>query len=155
MHLFPHRYEVNLTGGADGYASMSTTGVPPLLTAPPLQFDGPGDAWSPEHLLLASVQACFLFTLRAVARRMNVTFNSVEINAAGTVHRLAGVTRFGEIVLRPTISVDASVSDEVVTQLLDTTAKNCLVSASLSAPVRLEPVIVHADAPRELVTHAA
>ena len=129
MHLFPHRYEVNLAGGAEGYASLCTTGVPPLLTAPPLQFDGPGDAWSPEHLLLASVQGCFAFTLRAVARRMNVTVNALEINAAGTVHRLAGVARFGEIVLRPIISVDASVSHEVVTELLDATAKASLISA--------------------------
>ena len=155
MHLFPHRYEVNLASGADGYASLSTTGVPPLLTALPLQFDGPGDAWSPEHLLLASVQGCFVFMLRAVARRMNVTVNSLDVTAVGTVHRLAGVARFGEIVLRPTISVDASVSDEVVTELLDTAAKASLISASLSAPVHLEPVIVHADAPRGLVSHAA
>jgi uncharacterized OsmC-like protein len=30
-------------------------------------FDGPGDAWSPENLLLAAVQSCFLFTFQAVA----------------------------------------------------------------------------------------
>jgi hypothetical protein len=33
-------------------------------SAPPLDYDGPG-AWSPEHLLLAAVETCFLFTLRA------------------------------------------------------------------------------------------
>ena len=44
-------------------------GVPELRTAPPLDFDGPGDAWSPEQLLLAAVEeACFLLTFRSVAQ---------------------------------------------------------------------------------------
>lgn len=73
MKPLPHRYEVRLAGGPSGYAELSTSGVPNLQVAPPADYDGPGDAWSPEHLLLASVQACFLFTLRAAhaTRRWN------------------------------------------------------------------------------------
>ena len=157
MHLFPHRYEVKLAGGAHGYAELSTIGAPPLATAPPLQFDGPGDAWSPEHLLLASVQACFLFTLRAIARKRSVAFHSLELDAVGTVHRLAGVTRFAEIVLRPTIRIDAGVGQEVVTQLLSETAKACLVSASLATPIRIYPDVVRvpdADEPNSKMNGA-
>jgi organic hydroperoxide reductase OsmC/OhrA len=66
MKPLPHEYEVHLTGGLTGYAQVSATGIPELRTAPPADYDGPGDAWSPEHLL-ASIQTCFLFTLRASA----------------------------------------------------------------------------------------
>jgi len=66
MKALPHHYEVHLTGGPSGYAELSTSGAPVLRAAPPVEFDGPGDAWSPEHLLLASVQTCFLLTLRAI-----------------------------------------------------------------------------------------
>ena len=59
MKPLPHQYDVDLTGGPSGYAELSTTGVPRLQTAPPAEYDGPGDAWSPEHLLLASVQRAF------------------------------------------------------------------------------------------------
>jgi organic hydroperoxide reductase OsmC/OhrA len=41
---------------------VTADGLPDLRSAPPLGFDGPGDAWSPEHLLLAAVETCFLFT---------------------------------------------------------------------------------------------
>lgn len=74
MKTLPHRYHVHLTGGPSGYAQLSTPGIPQLRTAPPADYDGAGDAWSPEHLLLASVQTCFLFTLRAIARVSKLEF---------------------------------------------------------------------------------
>jgi len=105
MKPLPHHYDVHLTGGPSGYAQLSTAGVPELRTAPPVDYDGPGDAWSPEHLLLASVQACFLFTLRAIARLSKVEFLALDLDASGTVDRQDGVTRFTEIVLRPKLTV--------------------------------------------------
>jgi len=65
---FPHRYDVRLDGGPAGYADVSADGLPSIRMEAPTTYDGPGDAWSPEHLLLASVEACFLLTFRAVAR---------------------------------------------------------------------------------------
>src|SRR5678816_3388011 len=101
MKPLPHRYDVHLTGGPTGHASVRSSTLPALRTAPPPEYGGPGDAWSPEHLLLASVQSCFLFTLRAIARASQVAFVSLDMAAAGTVNRSDGVTRFTEIVLRP------------------------------------------------------
>ena len=87
MTKLPHHYDVHMAGGPSGYADLCTTGVPVLRAAPPVEYDGPGDAWSPEHLLLASLQACFLFTLRALARISRVEFTSLQLDAAGTVDR--------------------------------------------------------------------
>ena len=67
MKPLPHLYEVTLKDGPGGYATVFAGGPPELRMAPPVEFDGPGDAWSPEQLLVASVESCFLFTLRAVA----------------------------------------------------------------------------------------
>jgi hypothetical protein len=50
MKPLPHHYDVHLSGGPSGCAELSTLGVPALRTAPPAHDDGPGDAWSPEHL---------------------------------------------------------------------------------------------------------
>lgn len=141
MKPLPHRYDVSLTGTPLGYAQVSTAGVPELRVAPPQAFDGPGDAWSPEHLLLASVQACFLFTLRAVARMSKLEFEALELDAVGTVDRQNGTTRFTEIVLRPTLTVHAGTDPERAIQVLRKSEKACLVSASLSTPIRLEAAI--------------
>ena len=141
MKPLPHQYDVRLTGGSSGYAQLSTTGAAELRTAPPLDYDGPGDAWSPEHLLLASVQACFLFTLRAIARVSKMEFTTLELDAEGTVDRQDGVTRFTDIVLRPRLTVPPGTDRERALHLLEKSEKTCLVSASLSTPIRLEPEI--------------
>ena len=145
MKPLPHDYHVLLTGGPSGYATVSTPGIPDLRTAPPVDFDGPGDAWSPEHLLLAAVQSCFLFTLRAIARASKVDFVSLELDATGIVDRQEGVVRFTSIVLRPRIVVSSGTDRERALRILEKSEKQCLVSASLATPIRLEPEITEAS----------
>jgi peroxiredoxin-like protein len=142
MKPLPHHYDVRLSGGAAGYAALAAPGTPELKSAPPLDFDGPGDAWSPEHLLLAAVGSCFFFTVRAVAKASKIDFVSLDVSAEGTVDRQAGVTRFTEIVLRPRLTLPPGTDRSRARRLLERSEKSCLVSASLAAPVRLEPEIV-------------
>ena len=141
MKPLPHVYTAQLSGGFDGYAAVSAAGVPELRTAAPADFDGPGDAWSPEQLLMAAVETCFLFTLRAVARASKVEFTSLQLTGEGTVDRKDGATRFTEIVLRPRLSLPAGGDREKAMRVLEKSEKACLVSASLSTPLRIEPEI--------------
>jgi peroxiredoxin-like protein len=120
---------------------LSSAGIPDLSAAAPADYDGPGDAWSPEHLLLGAVQACFLLTLRAIARAAKVDFLSLDMDATGTVDRQNGITRFTEIVLRPRLRVSAGTDRERALHILEKAEKHCLVSASLSTPIRMEPEI--------------
>jgi peroxiredoxin-like protein len=142
MKPLPHRYDVRLSGGPTGYATVSAEGVPDLRAAPPADFDGPGDAWGPEHLLLAAVETCFLFTLRAVAQASRVEFTALEVAAEGTVDRRDGVTRFAEIVLRPRLTLAPGGDRTRALRVMEKSEKACLVSASLATPIRLEPEIV-------------
>jgi organic hydroperoxide reductase OsmC/OhrA len=144
MKPLPHRYDVRLTGGPAGYAALSAPGMPELKSAPPLDYDGPGDAWSPEHLLLAAVEACFLFTLRAVAKASKIEFLTLDLASEGTVDRQEGVPRFTEIVLRPRLTVPPGTDPDRALWVLQKSEQACLVSASLSTPVRLEPELVTA-----------
>jgi organic hydroperoxide reductase OsmC/OhrA len=146
MKPLPHDYEVNLTGGAQGYATISAVGLPELTAAPPREFDGPGDAWSPEHLLLASVTACFLFTFRAVAQASRAEFVDVDARTGGQVTRAGGVTRFSEIVVRATVTAAPDSNVELLQRAIDRTTAHCLVSSSLVTPVRVEAVIRAAGA---------
>lgn len=142
MKPLPHRYEVGLTGGPTGYATLRVPGVPELASAPPRDFDGPGDAWSPEHLLLAAVETCFLFTLRAVAQASRLEFLSLELSGEGTVDRREGRMRFTEIILRPRLRLPAGADEDKARRVMEKSEKGCLVTASLAVTVRLEPEIV-------------
>ena len=142
MKPLPHLYDVRLAGGPAGYATVTVEGAPALRSAPPLDFDGPGDAWSPEHLLLAAVETCFLFTLRAVAHASRIEFTALELSATGTVDRTDGVMRFTEIVLRPKLTLPPGADRDRALRALDKSERTCLVTASLSTPIRLEPEVV-------------
>jgi peroxiredoxin-like protein len=139
MKPVPHRYEVGLTGGAKGYAALTAAGLASLPAAPPVEFDGPGDAWSPEQLLLAAVGSCFLFTLRAVAQASRVDFISLELATEGTVDRRDGALCFTEIVLRPRLLIPAGSDRQRASRVLERAKTACLVSASLSTTIRIEP----------------
>jgi peroxiredoxin-like protein len=142
MTPLPHHYDVQLSGGPNGYATVATSGLPNLTSAPPPAFDGPGDAWTPEHLLLAAVETCFLFTFRAVAKHADIAFAKLDLSSEGIVDRQDGRTRFTEIVLRPRLTVATGTDMHRVRSALEKTERACLVSASLSTPVRVEPQYV-------------
>ena len=145
MKPLPHDYEVYLTGGPQGYATNSAAGPSDLTTAPPPEYDGPGDAWSPEQLLLAAVNSCFLFTFRAVAHASRVDFLDVDARAWGSVSKVDGVVRFSEIVVRATVTAAPGGNIDALRRAIDKTASHCLISSSLAVPVRVEAAI-HAAA---------
>ena len=142
MKPLPHLYEVSLKDGPGGYATLSAGGPPELRMAPPVEFDGPGDAWSPEQLLVASVESCFLFTLRAVAAAARLEYASIHITGEGLLQRKEGTVRITEIVLRPILGLRAGSDPAQAAKVLERSAKLCFLSASLAAAVRLEPRIL-------------
>jgi peroxiredoxin-like protein len=142
MKPLPHLYEVALSGGPNGYATLLADGAPPLRSAPPTDFDGPGDAWSPEHLLLAAVETCVMFTFRAIAQASKFDFLSLDLSGSGTVDRKDGATRFTEIILKPRLTLPKDADPERARRMLEKGKKACLVTESLSVSVRLEAKIV-------------
>ena len=54
MQELPHRYVVSAAAGADGDVELTAAGLPALVSAPPAEFGGSGDRWSPETLLTVS-----------------------------------------------------------------------------------------------------
>lgn len=141
MKPLPHDYDVDLIGGPQGYATVSAAGLADVTVAPPPEYGGPGDAWSPEHLLLASVSSCFMFTFRAVAKASHADFLDVEARTWGSVAKVDGAVRFADIVVRVTVTAAPGSSIELLRRAIDKTASRCLVTSSLAVPVRVEATI--------------
>jgi peroxiredoxin-like protein len=142
MKPLPHLYEARLSGGPTGYATVSVSGLPDLTVAAPADWGGPGDSWSPEHLLIAAIESCFLLTLRAVARASKVEFASLKVFVSGAIDRKDGVTRFTEVVLRPVMTIPAGTDRERALRVMEKAEKSCLITSSLSTPVRLEAEVL-------------
>ena len=83
-----------------------------------------------------------MFTFRAVARASKFDYSSLDLSGSGTVDRKEGTTRFTEIVLRLRLTLPNGADPERAKRMLEKGKNACLVTASLSVPVRLESEIV-------------
>jgi organic hydroperoxide reductase OsmC/OhrA len=142
MHPYPHHYTVQARAEAAGDVDLSAEGLPTLHTAPPAEFDGPGDRWSPETLLCAAVADCFVLSFRAVARASKLDWNGLECRVAGTLDRVEGKTHFTDIVVHATLRVPSGTDQDRATRLLEKAEHVCLISNSLVARRRLDPAVV-------------
>jgi organic hydroperoxide reductase OsmC/OhrA len=97
MESYPHYYSVDASARASGSVVLSAAGLPPLQTAPPAQFDGPGDLWSPETLFVAAAADCFVLTFRAIARASNFSWTALRCDAEGRLDRTDGTDRFTQL----------------------------------------------------------
>jgi organic hydroperoxide reductase OsmC/OhrA len=126
MKPLPHIYRVNLAEETGSYALLSDAGLPELRTAPPADFDEPGDAWSPEHLLLAAVESCFLFTFHAVAQASQLSFKALKLSGEGIVNRLEGAARLSAIVLRATLRIASAKDRDRAMRILEKKRRSLL-----------------------------
>ena len=128
MHPYPHHYTVQARAEATGDVEISAEGLPTLRTAPPVEFDGPGDRWSPETLLCAAVADCFVLSFRAIARASKLDWTGLECRVEGTLDRVEGKSRFTEVVVHATLRVPGGVDQERATRLLEKAEQSCLIS---------------------------
>jgi len=142
MHPYPHRYTVQARAEATGDVDLDAEGLPTLKTAPPVEFDGPGDRWSPETLLCAAVADCFVLSFRAVARASKLDWQALEASVEGKLDRIEGKSRFTGIVVRATLRVPAGTDHQRAEKLMEKAEQVCLISNSLLAERRLEATVV-------------
>ncbi len=145
MHEFPHHYRVDAEGGVEGSILVSAENLPTINSAPPAEFDGPGDQWSPEHMLTASVANCFILTFRAVARASKVEWHDLEVNVTGTLDRVDRVMKFTAFTVHATLAVPEGTDPEKARRAMEKAESACLVTASLTAETHLEAEVVVGD----------
>jgi uncharacterized OsmC-like protein len=142
MQEFPHKYVVTAAGPAEGDVAVTSQGLPALVTASPAEFGGPGDRWSPETMLVASVADCFVLTFRAVARAMKLPWDSIACEVEGTLDRVERVTQFTAFTVRATLTVLPGADVDQAHRALEKSERGCLITSSLKAAVHLETKVL-------------
>jgi organic hydroperoxide reductase OsmC/OhrA len=133
MQDYPQVYRVSASAAAEGEVLGSAEGLPSLALLPPKQFDGPGDHWSPETLLIASVAGCFVLSFRAVAKASHFPWTALDVAAEGRLEKVERVTRFSRMKLRVRLTVPADSDHERARRLLEKAESVCLVSNTLNS----------------------
>jgi organic hydroperoxide reductase OsmC/OhrA len=138
MRPYPHHYEVEATADAEVPVALTSGALPAIETAPPEEFDGPGDRWSPETLLVGAVADCFVLTFRAIARASGLAWTSLSATASGTLDRVEGGARFTAMHVDASLTVPAGVDEARARRLLEKAERGCLITRSLNCPTALE-----------------
>lgn len=132
---FPHEYRAVLNWKEERSAVLSGAEQPVILGGPPPQFDGSPTLWSPEELLLSSVQLCLMTTFLSLAVKRKVEVSSYRSVIVGVLDKSADGLRFTKIRLK--VDLKSKTSHEAAREVLQTAKKYCLISRALNVPVEL------------------
>ena len=141
----PHRYRVKGTGRITGDVELTAERLTMLQSASPAEFDGPGDRWSPETLLVGAVADCFILTFRAIAKASRLFWISLDCDVTGTLDRVDRVMQFTRFDIAAHLVVAAGEDTDRARQALEKAERNCLISSSLRGSIVLDAMVEIAE----------
>ena len=145
MQNLPHHYAVAATASTEGNVDLTSPGLERIESAAPAEFGGPGNHWSPETLLVASVADCFILSFKAIARASKMDWLSLSCDVEGILDRVDRVTQFTEFRLRVVLVVPEGTDEQKAMRLLDKSERSCLITNSLSSEMHLDAAVRFAD----------
>jgi uncharacterized OsmC-like protein len=137
MQDLPHLYRVSTSGGPEGDLLILAEDVEAMLAAPPPEFGGPRDRWSPETLLVASVSSCFVLSFRAIARASRLPWTSLEVHTEGKLERVDGGMRFTKFEVNAILHVPPDTHEHKAHRIMEKAEETCLITNSMTAETRL------------------
>lgn len=138
MHPFPHSYPATATASIDSNVRLTAPGVAAIDSAGPVEFGGPGDLWSPESLLVASVADCFVLSFRAIARASRFDWQDLDCNVTGILERIDKESRFTKFNVKAKLTIGRETDVTKAEKLLHKAEHSCLITNSLKATSHLE-----------------
>lgn len=146
--MHPYEVTVEWSGGREGkgVAKAAHSGVENPLGVPP-EFGGAGGGTNPEELLACSVAACYTITFGIIAENRKLPVTDIRTTAVGEVEQAGMQFTYKSITLRPTITLDASATEEQATNAADMAHKAdlyCIITNAVRDKVSIvvEPNIV-------------
>ena len=138
MSSFPHDYQASARAQPDGNVELQTDGCPDIQSAPPTQFGGPGDQWSPEDLLVGAIADCFALSFRAIAGMSKLDWISLHCRVTGTLDTIDRNTQFTAFTVHADLVVPTGTDEDRAQRLLEKAEQTCFVTNSLKAEPHLE-----------------
>jgi len=138
---FPHFYSARAEAKANQDVVVTSGGVPSLTTAPPPEFGGPGNRWSPETLTVAAVADCLGLTFKAVAHNVSFAYTKFSCDVQGQLDRKDRVTSFTNFRVNVHLALPPESPVEEARRLIDMARHHCLITNSLKASVHFDTVI--------------
>ena len=138
-----HHYEVDLVWTSDRKGSISSPVLHQSIeVATPPEFPkGMPGIWSPEHLLVAAVNACYMTTFLAIAENSKLDYISLDCKAVGLLEQPEGKYQITTVLLKPVLVIADEHQAERAMRILEKTEKACLISNSIKSEVKLDAIV--------------
>jgi len=146
MKPLPHEYDVSITATSGGPAELRSHGLTTLMSAPPAEFGGPGNLWSPETLLVAAVGDCFVQTFKAIASLSKLQWSKIFCEAKGMLDRAEDGVRFTKVLLTVRLDLASGAQPDAARRVLEKAERGCLIGNSLKCRPELEYDIAFEEA---------
>ena len=136
---FHYRARTTWRGARQGV--LSAPGKPDVVVGSPPEWKGRPDNWSPEELLVASVNGCIMLTFLTLAQGRGVTLVSYDSDAEGELEIVDGVYQMTKITVRPRVVVASEAQRDAARDSMEQVEARCFMSQSVKAAVTLIPEI--------------
>lgn len=143
MSNFPHSYKATASVSTTGNVRLDCEGCPGIESAPPTEFGGPGDQWSPEDLLVAAVADCFVLSFRAIAGMSKFEWTSLKCSVDGTLDKVERDIQFTAIQVNAELVIPEGADADRAQRLLEKAEQTCFITNSLKAEPHLEATVSH------------
>lgn len=138
-----HEYNVDLKWISDRKGEISSLELDQSIeVATPPQFPkGIAGIWSPEHLLTAAVNSCYMTTFLSIAENSKLEFLSFDCSATGKLELLDGKLLMTEIALKPVLMISKEADKGRAERILQKSEAACLISNSIKSKIILTTTI--------------
>ena len=138
-----HYYNVNLNWISDRKGEISSPELQEKINvATPPEFPkGIEGIWSPEHLLTAAVNSCYMTTFLSIAENSKLEFLSFNCSAKGKLEQIEGKYLMTEVILEPVLVIAKEADKEKAERILQKSETACLISNSIKSKVSLTTTI--------------
>jgi len=114
-------------------------GKPEMEIGSPPEFKGDPGVWSPEELLVGALNACLMLTFVSSAQNKGIQVVVYESKAEGLLENVEGKYRITEVSVQPSLVLKSQTDVETARAIMDEVERNCFISNSIRAKVRLTP----------------
>jgi organic hydroperoxide reductase OsmC/OhrA len=135
MIKFPMKFEVEARAPSGVSSQWIAQGdqLPPIPSAIPPEFMGPGGGYSPEDLFGISVLNCLIALYKVYCEKSKVAFQEIKGKAVLTADKDVSSASFYISHIEIFLDVSGASDMEKARKLLDSAIKDCPISNSIKA----------------------
>ena len=142
------RYKAKTDWTSARRGTLSASGKSHIVVGSPPEFKGQPDVWSPEELLVGSVNTCLMLTFLTLAQAKSLVPVGYESEAEGLLENVEGTYRITEVAVRPRVTLNGTAELERAREIMESVEAQCFISNSIKSKVTLTAEFVVAASPK-------